>query len=43
VERGANNLYLTSGNKPERKKAHELYKRMGFEITGYRFVKKINK
>jgi GNAT superfamily N-acetyltransferase len=41
VDRGANNLYLTSGNKPERKKAYELYKRMGFEITGYRFVKKL--
>lgn len=38
-ERGANSLYLTSGIKPEREKAHDFYKGMGFEITGYRFVK----
>jgi N-acetylglutamate synthase-like GNAT family acetyltransferase len=34
-------LFLTSGIKVERKSAHEFYKRMGFEITGYRFVKKL--
>jgi GNAT superfamily N-acetyltransferase len=38
---GSRVLFLTSGIKDERKSAHEFYKRMGFEITGYRFVKKI--
>lgn len=34
-------LYLTSGIKEERKRAHEFYKRYGFDLTGYRFVKKL--
>jgi GNAT superfamily N-acetyltransferase len=38
-ERGFEHLHLTSGIKPERMKAHEFYKKMGFDITGYRFVK----
>jgi GNAT superfamily N-acetyltransferase len=38
---GAELLVLTSGNKEERKKAHEFYKNIGFEITGYRFVKRL--
>ncbi len=29
------------GIKPERVKAHEFYKANGFEITGYRFVKRL--
>ncbi|RIE03513.1 GNAT family N-acetyltransferase [Cohnella faecalis] len=41
VREGMNVLYLTSGIKEERKPAHELYKQMGFEITGYRFIKKL--
>lgn len=41
IERGANSLYLTSGIKPERQKAHKFYEKMGFAITGYRFVKKL--
>lgn len=39
-EKGSNSLCLTSGIKPERMQAHEFYKRMGFHINGYRFVKK---
>lgn len=39
-EKGANSLYLTSGIKPERIKAHEFYKKNGFDINGYRFVKR---
>lgn len=39
---GSHILYLTSGIKEERKQAHELYKKMGFDVTGYRFIKKIN-
>ncbi|TBL76001.1 GNAT family N-acetyltransferase [Paenibacillus thalictri] len=38
-EKGSNALYLTSGIKPERERAHAFYKRMGFAVTGYRFVK----
>jgi GNAT superfamily N-acetyltransferase len=41
-EKGSNFLYLTSGIKDERLGAHEFYKKMGFEITGYRFVKKLS-
>lgn len=40
IRNGSSILYLTSGIKVERKAAHEFYKRLGFEITGYRFVKK---
>ncbi|CAM3151090.1 GNAT family N-acetyltransferase [Paenibacillus sediminis] len=42
VQNGSSVLYLTSGIKQERLKAHEFYKKYGFEITGYRFIKKIN-
>jgi len=38
---GSEIIALTSGIKDERRKAHEFYKSVGFEITGYRFVKKI--
>jgi GNAT superfamily N-acetyltransferase len=41
--KGSVHLYLTSGIKPERLKAHEFYKKMGFDITGYRFVKALEK
>lgn len=34
-------LYLTSAIKEERINAHEFYKKNGFEVTGYRFVKRI--
>jgi GNAT superfamily N-acetyltransferase len=39
-EIGAKGVFLTSGIKPERERAHRLYKHLGFDITGYRFVKK---
>lgn len=39
--KGSNILYLTSGTKEERKPAHEFYKEMGFELTGYRFIKNL--
>lgn len=39
---GSQVLVLNSGIKESRKVAHEFYKAMGFEITGYRFVKKID-
>lgn len=38
-EQGANALYLTSGMKPERERAHTFYRNLGFQTTGYRFVK----
>jgi Acetyltransferases len=41
IRNGSDILYLTSGMKDERKIAHEFYKRLGFEITGYRFVKRL--
>jgi GNAT superfamily N-acetyltransferase len=40
-EMGSGSLNLTSGIKPEREVAHAFYKKMGFEITGYRFVKQL--
>lgn len=40
-DRGANTLYLTSGIKPEREAAHAFYKHLGFQVTGYRFVKNL--
>lgn len=43
LEKGAAVLFLTSGIKEERKKAHEFYKAIGFDITGYRFVKKLKR
>ncbi|MNO73981.1 aminoalkylphosphonic acid N-acetyltransferase [compost metagenome] len=39
-EKGTDGLSLTSGIKEERVDAHEFYKKMGFKINGYRFVKK---
>jgi GNAT superfamily N-acetyltransferase len=42
IKQESNCLYLTSGIKPERVKAHEFYKALGFEVTGYRFVKKLD-
>ncbi|MOA27087.1 aminoalkylphosphonic acid N-acetyltransferase [compost metagenome] len=40
-EKGTDGLSLTSGIKEDRVDAHEFYKKMGFKINGYRFVKKI--
>ncbi|MDX8360703.1 GNAT family N-acetyltransferase [Cytobacillus sp. IB215316] len=39
MRRGSNFIYLLSGKSEKRVKAHELYKFLGYEITGYRFVK----
>jgi GNAT superfamily N-acetyltransferase len=39
--KGSDFLYLMSGIREERLKAHEFYKNSGFEITGYRFVKRL--
>lgn len=41
IERNSESIYLTSGIKPERVKAHEFYQSLGFDINGYRFVKKL--
>lgn len=38
---GAAQIYLTSGNRPERREAHRFYKRAGYEITGFRFSKSL--
>lgn len=38
---GSEMIVLNSGIKESRKAAHEFYKALGFEVTGYRFVKKI--
>ena len=43
VMEGSEVIVLTSGIKEERIKAHDFYKSIGFDITGYRFVKKITK
>ncbi|WP_442601826.1 GNAT family N-acetyltransferase [Paenibacillus sp. KN14-4R] len=40
--KGSDFLYLTSGIKEERISAHEFYKNRGFNVTGYRFVKRLN-
>lgn len=40
-QNGSNSLYLTSGMKPERLRAHDFYERNGFAKNGYRFVKSI--
>lgn len=39
--RGSKSIFLTSGNKPERKNVHD-YENLGFEINGFRFTKKFN-
>nr|WP_084783583.1 GNAT family N-acetyltransferase [Paenibacillus sp. FJAT-26967] len=39
-QQGSKFIYLTSGASEERQNAHAFYKKRGFEITGYRFVKK---
>ncbi|MBD8067836.1 GNAT family N-acetyltransferase [Bacillus sp. PS06] len=41
IRSGATFIYLLSGINDNRVKAHELYKTLGYEITGYRFVKRI--
>ena len=41
LQHKSNVLFLTSGMKPERIRAHQFYKDRGFEITGYRFVKRL--
>jgi GNAT superfamily N-acetyltransferase len=38
---GSDFIYLLSGIRNERSKAHEFYKNVGFDITGYRFVKRL--
>lgn len=40
-KKGSNGLFLTSGIKPEREKAHKFYEALEFEVNGYRFVKKL--
>ena len=40
-QQGIHTIILTSGIKKEREHAHEFYKKAGFEVTGYRFVKKV--
>lgn len=42
LEAGAPKIFLTSGMRPERSDAHEFYKNLGYDITGYRFVKKLS-
>lgn len=43
VSIGSTVLVLTSGIKEERMKAHNFYNSIGFEVTGYRFVKRLCK
>lgn len=38
---GSDFIYLLSGISEKRTDAHELYKHLGYEITGYRFVKRL--
>lgn len=38
VSNGSTIIVLTSGIKENRIKAHNFYKSIGFEVTGYRFV-----
>jgi len=40
-ELGAKSILVNCGNKEERKRAHEFYKRMGFEIWTTGYVKKM--
>lgn len=42
-DNGCKIISLTSGNRPERKKSHEFYEHLGFEINGFRFIKKLDK
>ncbi|MVP01196.1 GNAT family N-acetyltransferase [Paenibacillus lutrae] len=39
-QQGSKFIYLISGTSEERHNAHTFYKKRGFDITGYRFVKK---
>lgn len=39
--KGSDFIYLLSGISEKRITAHELYKYLGYEITGYRFVKRL--
>jgi GNAT superfamily N-acetyltransferase len=39
TETGANRMVLTCGNRDDRKKAHEFYLNLGFEIRSTGFVK----
>lgn len=39
--KGSDFLYLMSGMREEREEAHKFYQKLGFEITGYRFVQKL--
>ncbi|MCM3633589.1 GNAT family N-acetyltransferase [Paenibacillus camelliae] len=38
---GSETIVLNSGIKESRKAAHEFYKALGFEVTGYRFIKMV--
>jgi GNAT superfamily N-acetyltransferase len=38
---GANEIVLTSGNRPEREEAHKFYKHLGYNVSGFRFSKRI--
>ncbi|MBB3109988.1 GNAT superfamily N-acetyltransferase [Paenibacillus phyllosphaerae] len=40
-ERGAGDMMLTSGNKPERQRAHGMYQHLGYRNNGIRFVKRL--
>lgn len=42
-ENGSPFIYLLSGFSKERERAHQFYKTIGFEVTGYRFVKRLAK
>lgn len=42
LEAGAAKIFLTSGVRPERSDAHAFYQNLGYDITGYRFVKKLS-
>ncbi|MEW9033331.1 MAG: GNAT family N-acetyltransferase [Planifilum fimeticola] len=42
-QEGAAQIYLTSGNRPERRDAHRFYKQSGYEITGFRFSKRVGR
>jgi ribosomal protein S18 acetylase RimI-like enzyme len=39
--KGSDFIYLLSGISEQRITAHELYKYLGYKITGYRFVKRL--
>ncbi|PED08447.1 GNAT family N-acetyltransferase [Bacillus pseudomycoides] len=43
LKRGSDFIYLLSEKSERRVKAHELYKFLGYEVTGYRFVKRLRK